>query len=98
MTEFLRASVSRAAELRRSERTRFSVRTRRRSRRVLDVCAADLQEEMAGQRFSVPPDPMKTAATQRTSQRAERAINRADARAEGSKTWAGITRRSPGGN
>ena len=32
MTEFLRASVSRAAELRRSERTRFSVRTRRRSR------------------------------------------------------------------
>ena len=34
MTEFLRASVSRAAELRRSERTRFSVRTRRRSRRV----------------------------------------------------------------
>ena len=42
MTEFLRASVSRAAELRRSERTRFSVRTRRRSRRVLDVCAADL--------------------------------------------------------
>ena len=34
MTEFLRASVSRAAELRRSERTRFSVRARRRSRRV----------------------------------------------------------------
>ena len=74
MTEFLRASVSRAAELRRSERTRFSVRTRRRRRRVVDVCAADLQEEMAGQRFSVPPDPTKTAATERTSQRAERAI------------------------
>ena len=40
----------------------------------LDVRAADLQEEMAGQRFSVPPDPTKTAATERTSQRAERAI------------------------
>jgi len=40
----------------------------------LDVRAADLQEEMAEQRFSVPPDPTKTAATQRTSQRAERAI------------------------
>ena len=47
---------------------------RRRSRRILDVRAADLQEEMAEQRFSVPPDPTKTAATQRTSQRAERAI------------------------
>ncbi len=40
----------------------------------LDVRAADLQEEMAEQRFSVAPDPTKTAATQRTSQRAERAI------------------------
>src|SRR5829696_8699070 len=39
-----------------------------------DVRAADLQEEMAEQRFSVPPDPTKTAATQRTSPRAERAI------------------------
>jgi hypothetical protein len=29
---------------------------------------------MAEQRFSVPTDPTKTAATQRTSQRAERAI------------------------
>jgi len=29
--------------------------------------AADLQEDMAEQRFSVPPDPTKTAATQRTS-------------------------------
>jgi hypothetical protein len=46
----------------------------RRRRRILDVRAADLQEEMAEQRFSVPPDPTKTAATQRTSQRAERAI------------------------
>ena len=38
MTEFLRASVSRAAELRRSERTRFSVRTRRRSRPGFSRC------------------------------------------------------------
>jgi hypothetical protein len=45
-----------------------------RRRRILDVRAADLQKEMAGQRFSVPPDPTKTAATERTSQRAERAI------------------------
>ena len=47
---------------------------RRRRRRTLDVRAADLQEEMAEQRFSVPSAPTKTAATQRTSQRAERAI------------------------
>jgi hypothetical protein len=43
---------------------------RRRRRRILDVRAADLQEEMAEQRFSVPSDPTKTAATQRTSPRA----------------------------
>jgi hypothetical protein len=43
-------------------------------RRILDVRAADLEEEMAEQRFSVPPSPTKTAATERTSQRAERAI------------------------
>ena len=42
-----------------------------------DVRAAGLQEEMAAQRFSVPPDPTKTAATERTSQRAERAIKEA---------------------
>jgi hypothetical protein len=36
---------------------------RRRSRRIRDVRAADLQEEMAEQRFSVPPGPTKTAAT-----------------------------------
>jgi hypothetical protein len=35
--------------------------------------AADLQEEMAEQRFPVPPDPTKMAASQRTSQRAKRA-------------------------
>ena len=56
-----------------SERRRFLCERRRRQR-ILDVRAADLQEEMAGQRFSVPPDPTKTAATERTSQRAERAI------------------------
>jgi ribokinase len=36
-----------------------------------DVRAADLQEEMTEQRFSVPSDPTKTAAIRRTSQRAE---------------------------
>jgi hypothetical protein len=46
----------------------------RRRRRIRDVRAADLQEEMAEQRSSVSPDPTKTAATKRTSQRAERAI------------------------
>jgi hypothetical protein len=45
-----------------------------RRRRIREVRAADLQEEMAEQRFSVPPDPTKTAASWRTSQRAERAI------------------------
>ena len=53
------------------------LRERRRTRRVLDVRAADLQEEMAEQRFIVSPDPTKVAATQRTSQRAERAIDTA---------------------
>jgi len=43
-------------------------------RRIREVRAADLQEEMAEQCFSVPPDPTKTAACWRTSQRAERAI------------------------
>src|SRR5215216_646101 len=37
-----------------------------------DVRAADLQEEMAEQRFSVPPDPTKTAATsEHRSERSE---------------------------
>jgi len=48
----------------------FFLSERRRSRRILDVRAADLQEEMAEQRFSVPPDLTKTAATERTSLRA----------------------------
>ena len=43
---------------------------RRQSRRTRDVRAADLQEEMAEQRSSVPPASTKTAAPQRTSQRA----------------------------
>ena len=43
-------------------------------RRIREVRAADLHEEMAEQCFSVPPDPTKTAACWRTSQRAERAI------------------------
>jgi hypothetical protein len=41
------------------------------ARQILDVRAADLQEEMAEQRFSVPSAPTKTAATRRISQRAE---------------------------
>jgi hypothetical protein len=52
----------------------FFLCARRRRRRILDVRTADLQKDMAGQRFSVPPDPTKMAATQRTSPRAERAI------------------------
>jgi hypothetical protein len=52
----------------------FFLCERRRRRRILDVRATDLQEEMAEQRLSVPTAPMKTAATQRTSLRAERAI------------------------
>ena len=47
---------------------------------VRDVRAADLQEEMVEWRFSVRPDPTKTAATQRTSQRAERAIKQSVSR------------------
>ena len=51
---------------------------------ILDVRAADLQEEMPEQRFSVPSAPTKTAATQRTSLRAV-ASNQTerDARASG---------------
>jgi isopentenyl diphosphate isomerase/L-lactate dehydrogenase-like FMN-dependent dehydrogenase len=52
----------------------FFLCVRRRRRRILDVRAADLQEEMTEQRFSVPSSPTKTAATRRTAQRAERAI------------------------
>jgi hypothetical protein len=41
-----------------------------RAQRAPAPAASCVQEEMAEQRFSVPPDPTKTAATQRTSQRA----------------------------
>jgi hypothetical protein len=53
---------SRAAAWRKSEERRCSLSKRRRQRRLLDVRAADLQEEMAEQRSSVPPDTTKTAA------------------------------------
>jgi uncharacterized protein YqfA (UPF0365 family) len=46
---------------------------RRRRWRILDVRAADLEEETE-QRLSVPSALTKTAATQRTSPRVERAI------------------------
>ena len=49
----------------------------RRRRRILDVRTADLQEEMTEQRFSVPSDPTKTAATQRTSRERSEQSNRA---------------------
>src|SRR5688572_20564931 len=43
-----------------------------RANRPRDVRAADLQEELAEQRFSVPPDPTKTAATsEHRSERSE---------------------------
>jgi hypothetical protein len=45
-----------------------------RAQRAPAPAASCVQEEMAKQRFSVPPDPTKTAATQRTSPRAELAI------------------------
>ena len=41
----------RAAVLRAEQQTRFIVCERRRSRRILDIRAADLQEELAEQRF-----------------------------------------------
>jgi hypothetical protein len=50
-----------------------------------DVRAAVLEDEMAEQRFSVSASPTKTAATQRTSQRAERAIRQSAIRSERSE-------------
>jgi hypothetical protein len=64
------------------------------TRRVHDVRAADLQEEMAGQHFFVPPDPTKTAATRRTSQRAERAIKHSAIARAAQINW-GTPSRSP---
>jgi hypothetical protein len=68
------ASASGASSAHENAQRRSFLCERRRRPRILDVRAADLQEEMAEQRFSVAPGPTKTAATQRTSQRAERAI------------------------
>ena len=69
---------------------------RRRTRRLRDVRAADLQEEMAEQRVPVPADPTKTAATQRTSRRAERANKtERDARAASKKQAASVGYRAP---
>jgi hypothetical protein len=50
-----------------------------------DVRAAVLEEEMSEQRFFVPACPTKTAATQRTSQQAERAIRQSAIRSERSE-------------
>ena len=56
------ASLSeRSEQYARSERRRSFLCERRRRRRTPDVRAADLQEETAEQRFSVPPAPTKTA-------------------------------------
>jgi hypothetical protein len=50
----------------------FFLCERRRTRRILDVRAADLQEELAEQRFSVPSAPTKTAApSEHRSERSE---------------------------
>ena len=65
-----RRSPTESVSARSSAARRRAIRCERRRRRILDVRAADLQEEMAKQRFSVPPDPTKTAAIQRTSPRA----------------------------
>jgi hypothetical protein len=54
---------SRAAARRRREQRRCFLCERQRRRRILDVRAADLEEEMVEQRFFVPPDPTKAAAT-----------------------------------
>jgi hypothetical protein len=79
--ERVRKAAATERQLQRAERVMHKERAeafflceRRRRQRILDVRAADLQEEMTEQRFSVPSDPTKTAATKRTSQRAKRAV------------------------
>jgi hypothetical protein len=57
------ASVGNRAPPHGGEAEAFFLCERRRRRWILDVRAADLQEEMAEQRFSVPSAPTKTAAT-----------------------------------
>jgi hypothetical protein len=56
------ADEKRVASLLRSTAARDPVRATT-TARILDVRAADLQEEMMGQRFSVPSAPTKAAAT-----------------------------------
>ena len=69
------ASLSERGEQCEKERAEaFFLGERRRRRRVLDVPAADLQEEMAEQRFSVFDSSDEDGGAQRTSPRAERAI------------------------
>ncbi len=65
----------------------------RRSRRTLDVRAADLQEEMAEQRSYVPSAPTKTAATKRTSQRAAASNRESAIRASGASNQQGLKAR-----
>jgi hypothetical protein len=59
----LRASVIARRRTEEERAEAYFLGERRRRRRILDVRAADLQEEMAEQRFSVPSAPTKTAAT-----------------------------------
>jgi hypothetical protein len=60
------------AAWRRSDERRSFLSERGRQRRILDVRAADLQEEMAEQRSSVPPNTTKTAAiSEHRSERSE---------------------------
>ena len=67
----VRALRSPAAVVRRSERKCFPLCGRQRRRRILDVRAADMQEEMAEQP-SVPSAPTKTAAhSEHRSERSE---------------------------
>ena len=73
----------------------FFLCERRRRLRILDVRAADLQEEMTEQRFSVPSDPTKTAATKRTSQRAKRAVKHSAMREQCKISTASVGNRAP---
>jgi hypothetical protein len=71
-----RRSPTKSVSARSSAARRRAIRCEGRRRRwILDVRAADLQEEMAEQRFSVLPDPTKTAALgEHRSERSEQQI------------------------
>ena len=71
--------------LRRSEPTRALSASDDEVGGLPDVRAAGLQEEIAEQRFFVLSAPTKTAATERTSPRAERAIEHSAIRSERSE-------------